>query len=298
MRKPLVVALAVAGLMFASANCFALRALPIRVQPQASRQVATSEVVVIGKVESLQDKTVKAKHYQSGVTEDLEYQVATVKIEDGLLGVKGLTHIQVAYPVVGAPGGGVGGGVDGGGGFARPPIRRGGVLPLTLTKDQEGCFFLVKHPTETFYVAINSFDFMDKTNPLFEKYAAVTKKCAIVLEDPEKGLKSKDAAERLLAANILLTRYRSPKFGGNKQEPIEAEQSKAILEAIAEADWAKPDNETQTNAQNMFYLLGVTPADGWTQPTDFAQLPDAAKKWLKENAGTFRVKRLVFEAPK
>jgi len=43
----------------------------------------------------------------------------------------------------------------------------------------------------------------------------------------------------------------------------------------------------------MFFQLGLTPADGWTQPRNFAEIQEAAKKWLKENAGKYKMKRYV-----
>ena len=47
------------------------------------------------------------------------------------------------------------------------------------------------------------------------------------------------------------------------------------------------------NPQALFYQLGNKP--GWTQPGDFREVPAAAKKWLKENAGTYRIERFVTE---
>src|SRR5437016_12797359 len=92
-------ALALAGTALLATACYAhARAIPVGpIQLPAPNQVAQSEAVVIGKVESIADKTVKAKNYQPGQSNDLEYHVATVKIQDGLLGTKGLTHVQVAY---------------------------------------------------------------------------------------------------------------------------------------------------------------------------------------------------------
>ena len=43
----------------------------------------------------------------------------------------------------------------------------------------------------------------------------------------------------------------------------------------------------------MFFRLGLTPKDGWTQPKDFNQTADEAKKWLKNNADKYRIERFV-----
>ena len=45
----------------------------------------------------------------------------------------------------------------------------------------------------------------------------------------------------------------------------------------------------------MFQQLSLTEKDGWTAPKDFNAFPDAAKKWLKENAGTYRIQKFFVE---
>jgi hypothetical protein len=47
--------------------------------------------------------------------------------------------------------------------------------------------------------------------------------------------------------------------------------------------------------QTIFFQLGLTPKDGWTPPKDFKQLPDEAKKWLKDNADKYVIQRFVYE---
>ena len=71
--------------------------------------------------------------------------------------------------------------------------------------------------------------------------------------------------------------------------------SRRILEALAEADWARtnPRVQYQLAPPQVFQALGLTPQDGWKPPQNFQELPAVAKKWLKENAGTYRIKRLV-----
>jgi len=36
-----------------------------------------------------------------------------------------------------------------------------------------------------------------------------------------------------------------------------------------------------------------TPQDGWTLPEDIKKVPDAAKKWLRDNADSYRIQRYV-----
>jgi hypothetical protein len=45
--------------------------------------------------------------------------------------------------------------------------------------------------------------------------------------------------------------------------------------------------------QAMFFRLGLTAKDFWTPPANFKDTPEAAKKWLKDNAGAYRIQRYV-----
>ena len=45
--------------------------------------------------------------------------------------------------------------------------------------------------------------------------------------------------------------------------------------------------------RNLFYRLNLTPQDGWTAPEDLKKFPDAAKKWLRDNADSYRIKHFV-----
>jgi hypothetical protein len=268
----------------------------------APNQVAQSDAVVLGKVESIAEKTVTAKKFLPGQTGDAEYQLATVKVQEGLLAAKGLTHVEVAW----VPTTKVIDPHD-----RKPPFS----LQPNVTKDLEGCFFLVKHPTESFYVLVNSQDVVNKSNKDFEKYADLIKKCSKLIDDPEQGLKSNDASERLLAARLLMTRYRVPKAAlevppiisvrpeprptPGKQEPIDADESKLILQTMIDADWSEKIPELGGNAARLFDLLNLSATDGWDDDDSRTPIQDkrwnAMKKWLKKNVGTYRVKRFVRE---
>ncbi len=90
----------------------------------------------------------------------------------------------------------------------------------------------------------------------------------------------------------FIKRYRTPR-GSNKTTPISATRSKAILEALAATDWTKIDPELRQSPQDLFVQLGVGAKDGFQQPADFQQFPAAAKKWLKDNAATYRIQSYV-----
>jgi hypothetical protein len=100
-------------------------------------------------------------------------------------------------------------------------------------------------------------------------------------------------------AALLITQYRTYQRGVHnkerKTEPIDAAQSKLILEALAGADWKKSVSDFQVTPQRLFNQLGATPQDGW-KPQAFNDAKDfetAAKTWLKEHAATFRIAALM-----
>ena len=111
------------------------------------------------------------------------------------------------------------------------------------------------------------------------------------------GLKTKTADDRFQAAALLLQHYRTVQPGG-KLEPIAADESKLILEAIADGNWNvrpifRPGRAVQPTPQTVFFMLGLQAKDGWVQPKNFQEFPEAAKKWLKDNAGSYRIQRFV-----
>ncbi|MFT2520507.1 hypothetical protein ACMWQB_30310, partial [Escherichia coli] len=77
-----------------------------------------------------------------------------------------------------------------------------------------------------------------KKAPTFEKDLAAVQRCGKLLANPAEGLKAKEPTERLLTAFMLLARYRVFANPDAKTEPIDAAESKAILEVLASTDWA------------------------------------------------------------
>jgi hypothetical protein len=266
------------------------KALMIAPAPVAQR-VATAQVVVVGKVTGFADKTASAPAFP-GATDKTEYQVAIVQVGDALLGAKDMKEIKVGFipPGAGGPVGGPGGG----------PVfikRRPGV---NLVVDQEYLLYLTPHFEAPFYTAQNYFDAtVKKDNPNFDKELDEVKRCTKLLADPMASLKAKEADDRTLTAEMLVARYRMPRFaaGEPKTEDVGAEESKLILQTLADADWnpkpvAGPAGFPMTPL-NSFFQLGLTEKDGWKQPQDGKDLEAAAKKWLKDNAATYRVQKVV-----
>jgi hypothetical protein len=274
--------LTVAGLMGlalvapAKALMIAPPALPLR--------VATVDAILVGKVTGFGPKLVKAEMFKGDMR---DMQIANVKVSDTVLG-KPAKEVKVGFfPAQGGPGG-----VRPGGG--RPFIRRPGAQ---LTVGQEAMLLLTKHPTKDVYTVEAYFNIINKKdNPNFAKELAEIKKSTKLLADPEKGLKSKNADDRFTTAAMLITRYRTPR-GNNATEFVPAAESKALLTALAEADWAPkvggPRVGFALTPQTIFYRLNLEPKDNWTQPKDFKEFPAEAKKWLKENAGKYKMERYI-----
>ena len=259
--------------------------------PSVAQRVATADGVIVGKVISLEPKTVFATRFP-GDKEKGEFVIAVVKVDEALVGVVGAKEVRVGFiappppppaPVPGAPI------------LLRKPYRG-----PTLAVDQEACLYLTKHSTESFFTLPAYYDVVNKKdNPNFAKEIEWVKKAAKLLADPKTGFASKDAEDRFITAALLLSRYQRRVFGTvgePKSEPISAEESKQILLALLDADWTNAGRDPQiarTSPQLFFSMLPNKP--GWTQPKDYKQFPDEARKWLKANAETYRVTKIVSE---
>jgi len=273
-----------AGLAGLALLLAALPAPAMRIYLPPYYKVAQAQAIVIGKVTAIEDKTVAATMFP-GAKEKSDYTVAVVKVEDALLGAKGLTHVKVGFvlpkPVPPPPPGG-------------PFILVKGPAPIKLEVNQEVCLFLTKHhETEFFTIA----SVMDKKAPELEQ----VKKFAKLLADPSASLKSKDADQRTMTAALLVLHYRQRPLGNKvKEEEIDEDQSKLILKALTEGDWNKKvTSRDEVTPIVGFNALGLTDKDGWNfkalpgQPADAYQ--QAAQTWLKAHADSYRVKQFVAE---
>ncbi len=238
--------------------------------PSIPERTVKADLVVTGKVVKIEDTTVSVQ--RPGTKENVEYQIAVVKIDDPIHNAKDLTHVRVGF------------------------LPNGG-QPLALQVDQEALLFLSAVPGQSFYVAPGRFDIVDKKAADFEATVKEAKTCGKLLADSDAGLKAKDANERLLTAFMLITRYSTQSADATKQEPIDAAQSKLLLQTLADLDWPQLDRRSYVgvNPIAVFSKLNLTPKDGWTPPATAADFPTDAKKWLKDNAGTYRIRRWVPE---
>jgi hypothetical protein len=279
------------------------RALVVAPAPVPQR-VIVSDTIITGTVTSVEEKTINSTRYPTSPQVE-EYKVAVVKIDKAFKGANGLTHVRVGFvpptpvePIQPLPGQPV-----------RPLLpRRPGAFQPTLEKGQEVCLFLNRHHKEQFLVADNYYDVVDvKKNPNFTKAELpLIEKTLKSLDNPIASLQSKDPEERYMTAAVLLTKYRnSPRFTTKpQQEPIDARESKLILQALVDADWEAKNRDPlmmMMNPMSMFYRLGLTPKDGYTQPmgrVTAKDIQDHAKKWLRANVDTYRIQKYVDGAEK
>lgn len=247
----------------------------IAIMPVGPTQIATADAVFVGKVTAIEPVDVGEKGA-------LKYRIAIVTISEAIRGVKDVKSVRVGFipptpPKVGAP--------KIGGGPRNPQ----------LTVGQEGLFILSMHPEGKFYQAPNFGAFTASAQPNYKADVDRAKRVAAVMANTKQALQSKDADERLMAASILVAKYRTQRGPGAQQEPIDADESKLILNAIANASW-KPARFGDPNPYQLFNQLGITAQDGWKAPVNIKtqdDLRDAVQAWVKDNGDTYRIKRFV-----
>lgn len=236
-------------------------------QSPLARFLAASTVVV-GKVQSVETEAI-----ESG---GLKYSIANVKVEDGLIGTKNVTHLKVGFI----------------------SAQRG----TELASGGQYLLFLTKHPSEGFQIIPPmALPIPASDEAKYKKAVAEVEKAATAVKDPTAALKAEKAADRGHAAVVLLTMYRTPPTGSPRlmdNEDLSADESKLLLDALAEADWA-----TETHGISGFSAfrgLNLTAKDGWTPPgvkpgvSVFDEYKKAFVAWRGTAAGTeYRVKKLV-----
>jgi hypothetical protein len=242
-------------------------------------RVALADLVVLGKVTKIEDELVRGWPVPRipGVENMVSYRIVAVTVESALVGPKNQTQFRVGYVPPG------------------PGVKPRGLILEQLALNFEGCFFLRKHPQEPFFIAQDASAVLDKAQAkTFEKNLVQVKRCARLLGDLDAGLRAKEMDDRLLAAALALFRYRTPLVvyvGKPRTEAIDAEQSRLILAALAEADWKDVNNPSPTAPFRLFLRLGLTAEDGWKPPNNLRAVGDAARQWLLDYGSTYRIRR-------
>jgi hypothetical protein len=251
------------------------------------QRVALSDLTIVGKVIKFSDKGVIRPRWP-GDTEKVHYQVAIVKVSEGLLAGPDVKEVRVGFVPPPAPGARIVG-----------PMLPGSTLQLGV--DQEGIFFLTKEAGTDFYAPAPLGGFVDKTTREFESGLPEARKAGKLLSNPKANLTASNATDRVMTASLLVHRYRTRR-GFNpaqKTEPIDAEESRLMLKALAGADWSAehPDPGLPliwaANPHLLIMNLGANEKDGWKPPAGF-DVTAAATRWLADNTEKFRVRRYVY----
>lgn len=244
----------------------------IAIMPVGYR-ITQSDAILVGEVTKIEPNTVMASIYP-GSNRKQELQVAVVKIEKPIFAPKGLTHIKVAY-------------------LPSTRLMLGGYGTAALGEKKKACLFLKEHPSKPFYVVQTYSDVVGEKHPNYSKEVKEAEQYGEILQDPVKHLKGKDAEKRGTAAVLQILRYRAYRPGRTKEVPIDADESRLLLKALADADWKALRRGggilTPTYA---FQQLGLTAKDGWTVK-NYREIPNLAPKWLEEHADTYRIKKRV-----
>lgn len=262
-----------------------------------------ADVVIVGKVVEVDRDEVEVKPYRAAPKERmLKYKVATLQIEDRLLGAGGITRIRVGFPADGRPTFAV---------TATVATVTDGVRPagtVTLAAGTEGCFALAKHPTADFYVIVGPPTY--KKDASFAKQVDKLKRYAQAIDDPVAALKAKDLNDRFEAAQIILQRYLIPQ-GSNKREPVPEEENKLLIALLKDLPWVPADGKrTRADGKAVPHRAAlwysINPAEFGFKRPDFPKrnpgdpppnfdklMDEATTKFLAENGDKIKLKRFV-----
>jgi hypothetical protein len=302
------VAIAVAA-MFGLTTAADAKALVVAGPPAKPGVLAgQADIVVIGKVVEVEKDTVEATPYKGAPKEQkMSYKIAVLKIEESIIGGKGLTQFRVGFPEGASAGPGTPAGPPGGPVVRPLPVR---MAPVALTAGQEGCFFLSRHHDGDFYIIANN-GMAPPLNKKADNYAKdleEVKKVAKMIEDPVPALKAKDLEERFRAAQILLQRYQTPR-GSTTREAIPDEENKLILALLQELPWQPKDVKPRIGSDpvppsraQLWHMINpqefgfrqpkTAPRKAGEPPADFNKImDDATTAFLKDNIDKIKIKR-------
>jgi hypothetical protein len=264
-------------------------ALPVAASTKVKAMQA--DAVVVGKVTGIDKETVDLEPFpgQPKVT----HTIATIKIETALLGAKNVTHIKLAHITPGE------GGQPGGGFGDRKRFPGRGFQPFVPAEEQEGVFFLKRHPTsDKHFVVLVGHNPILSTDAAYKDELEKVKGIAGTFADPVKALKADKEEERVANALTLAQRYRQAPpnnmSGVLEETPIPAEETKLLLKVLTEADWTK-----HADAPRLADALGLMPGNyglprvsAADQEEPLAARQRAFKAWAEKHADKFVVNKV------
>ena len=235
---------------------------------------ATSDAVLTGTITAVEDDAVKAKPHPDA-TDTVESKGRVVKVADAVHGVKNTTHVRVALPADE---------------FFRPG--------QPLQPEGKFLFYLTQHPTTSLMVPNPNQKPVNLADKHADELVRRAKLVGAAIKDPMIALKADDKDDRVLAAVGLVTYYRRHAGGNHETKFRPADESRLILEVLAEGDWT---NGRALDEGGVYSLaLGMNLEDyGWRHlPNPGQQNPAgeeqaAFQKWLADKGKDARVKQFV-----
>lgn len=249
-----------------------------RPEPPLPARVALADCVIVGQVTNVPADPVYALALPKiAGAPKVAHQMAVVRVDSVVIRAKDLRELRV--------------------GFIAPPPSPRRRPEFQWSVGQQGCFFLRKHPDESFWVLQADYDMVAKKDGNnFERSLALVKRCADLLKDAEAGLRAAVADDRLLTAGMLILRYRTPQHvyrGEPKTAPIDTDQSRRILAVLAEGEWTEKDLQAPMGRLRLFLRLGLTKRDGWKAGKSDKETAAAAREWLRAHSATYRIRCYV-----
>jgi len=304
----------------------ALPAVQVQIQPavadrvaigpggfgMVSNRLAHSDAVFVGRVVALEPMDIEAPQAANGPK--VTYRIAVVQVSELIFGLKKDTQtVRVGFLTQGnnvAPGAGAGiGNVQ-----IQPAIQPlppnviGGrrIMPgnfqIQLTMGMDGLFSVNKHHSENFFLSPANQNFINRqNNEGFDNEVKNAKQLSKIMSNPVAALKSDDKTDRYTAAAVLISKYRMANNTTGqpmKLEPIDAEESKLILQALAGGDWTPGRySAAMPNPYELFNQLGLTKNDGYDNANIATQqqMGERMQKWLDENNGKYRIQKYVVD---
>ncbi len=242
-----------------------------------AHKVAVADCVVRGKIAGIQAKPVPGKVWRTSAAQpQWDFTVVEVEVLEVLFGPKDVKKVRFGF-------------IDS---LAKNVQHK--AIPAV---GQTGCFFGVKIDKNDFDV-IPRGCYHEENQPGFASDLALARRLDGLLEQPKAGLRSKDPDDRTLAAYMVLLRSQFAPFRhgeSSASEPIDAELSKLTLHALAEADFHKYNKELREVMSCLAWSArhGAPPPTAVPLDCGDGKWPVAATAWLKENAETYRIQRLV-----
>ncbi len=298
-----------AGMVFASIAVAQQPAKALRIAIQnfsTSQKVAQAEVIVTGKVTSVEKETVELPQFPGDKTK-VAFTVAVIKIETILGGAKNVTHLKVAFQ---AQPGAVGN--EDAPQIGRRPFPGRGFGPIQLTDGQEGIFFLQKHPgSDSYYSVQQGFTPVAAKDDNYKEELVKVKSILDAIADPVKALQAEKLDARLTASAAIISKYRQPVRSGQLVEvAIPAEETKLIMKTLLEADWAAADMpgagfDYQASGPGIASLAGLYPGNNGIP--QFMVKPgesynglwkETIKTWYEKNGAKFEIKKFVAKEKK